>query len=234
VLPLAPCRDYKRLGDGDTGPNTGGMGAHSPAVLDKEDAQDVLERIIRPAIEGLAAENRPLRGVLYAGLMLTDDGPQVLEFNARLGDPEAQALLLRLEDDLLPVLQAGAAGNFGVARLQWRHEAGACVVLASAGYPGVPNKGEPITGLAAAAALDGVLVFHAGTARREGEIVSAGGRVINVCATGGNLREALQRAYGAAERVRWPSRIYRRDIGRSALALSESGAWRRPRLDLEP
>src|SRR6185503_19917896 len=133
-LPLAACRDYKRLGDGDTGPNTGGMGAHSPAgVLERDVAAEILERVIRPAIEGLAAENRPLRGVLYAGLMLTDEGPQVLEFNARLGAPETQPLMLRLEDDLLPVLQAGAAGNFGGARLQWRHEAAACVVLASAG-----------------------------------------------------------------------------------------------------
>src|ERR1044072_6835729 len=137
VLPLAPCRDYKRLGDGDTGPNTGGMGAHSPAgMLERDVATEIMERVIRPAIEGLAAENRPLRGVLYAGLMLTAEGPQLLEFNARLGAPEAQAMLLRLEDDLLPVLQAGAAGNFGVARLQWRHEAAACVVLARPGYPG--------------------------------------------------------------------------------------------------
>ena len=232
VLPLAPCRDYKRLGDGDTGPNTGGMGAHSPAgVLDKEQAQDILERIVRPAIEGLASENRPLRGVLYAGLMLTDEGPQVLEFNARLGDPEAQALLLRLVDDLLPVLQAGAAGNFGVTRLQWRHEAAACIVLASAGYPGIPSKGEPITGLEEAAAVDGAVVFHAGTASREGELVTAGGRVLDVCATGASLREALQRAYGAASRIEWPSKVFRRDVGRSALELSESGVWRRPKFD---
>jgi phosphoribosylamine--glycine ligase len=226
VLPLAACRDYKRLGDGDSGPNTGGMGSHSPAgALDKALAADILERIVRPAIEGLAGENRPLRGVLYAGLMLTAEGPQVLEFNARLGDPETQALLLRLEDDLLPVLQAGAAGSFGVSRLQWRHEAAACIVLASAGYPGVPSKGEPISGLEQARAMEGVQVFHAGTARRDGgELITAGGRVLNVAATGYGLREALRRAYGAAAVIEWPSKVYRRDIGKSALELTESRA----------
>src|SRR6185436_1364091 len=214
VLPLAACRDYKRLGDGDTGPNTGGMGAHSPVgMLERDVAADILERVIRPAIEGLAKENRPLRGVLYAGLMLTGDGPQVLEFNARLGDPETQPLMLRLEDDLLPVLQAGAAGNFGGARLQWRHEAAACVVLASAGYPGVPTKGEPITGIDQARAVEGVQVFHAATARRDGDLVTAGGRVLNVAATGINLRDALRRAYGAAALIDWPSKVWRKDIG---------------------
>ncbi len=226
VLPLAACRDYKRLGDGDTGPNTGGMGAHSPVgMLERDVAADILERVIRPAIEGLAKENRPLRGVLYAGLMLTGDGPQVLEFNARLGDPETQPLMLRLEDDLLPVLQAGAAGNFGVARLQWRHEAAACVVLASAGYPGVPAKGEPITGIEKARACEGVQVFHGATARSDdGQLMSAGGRVLNVAATGINLRDALRRAYGAAALIDWPSKILRKDIGRAALELTESRA----------
>jgi phosphoribosylamine--glycine ligase len=222
VLPLAVCRDYKRLGDGDVGPNTGGMGAHSPSgVLEKDVAQEILERVIRPTIEGLAEEQRPLRGVLYAGLMLTAEGPQVLEFNARLGDPETQALLLRLEDDLLPVLQSGAAGAFTVSRLQWRHEHAACVVLASAGYPGVAVKGEPIHGIERAAAAEAVQIFHAGTAWRDGEVVAAGGRVLNVCATGAGLREALVRAYGAAQLIEWPSKIFRRDIGR---AVVEAGA----------
>jgi phosphoribosylamine--glycine ligase len=218
VLPLAACRDYKRLGDGDSGPNTGGMGAHTPAgVLDKEVAAQVLEQVVRPTIEGLASEGRPLRGVLYVGLMLGPDGPQVLEFNARLGDPETQALMLRLEDDLLPVLREGANGNFGASRLQWRHEAAACVVLASAGYPGVPVKGEPITGLEEAAAMEGVQVFHAGTTLRDGEVVAAGGRVLNVCASGPNLREALRRAYAGVMRIEWPSKVFRRDIGRAVV-----------------
>lgn len=218
VLPLAACRDYKRLGEGDSGPNTGGMGAHSPSgVLEKEVAADILERIVKPTVEGLARENRALRGVLYAGVILGEEGPLVLEFNARLGDPETQALLLRLEDDLLPVLASGAAGNFTASRLQFRHEAAACVVLAAAGYPGIAAKGDAIGGLAEAGAVEGVQVFHAGTARREGQLVTAGGRVLNVCASGANLREALKRAYTAAQRVEFPGKVYRRDIGRSVV-----------------
>jgi phosphoribosylamine--glycine ligase len=222
VLPLAACRDYKRVGEGDSGPNTGGMGAHSPSgVLEKDVAAEILERVIKPTIDGMAAENRPLRGILYGGVILGEEGPLVLEFNARLGDPETQALLLRLEDDLLPVLASGAAGNFGVSRLQFRHEAAACIVLAAAGYPGVPAKGDVITGLEEAAALEGVQVFHAGTAVRDGQLVTSGGRVINVCATGATLREALMRAYGASQRVEFAGKVFRRDIGR---AVVEAGA----------
>ena len=218
VLPLAACRDYKRLGEGDSGPNTGGMGAHSPSgVLEKDVATDILERIVKPTIESLARENRALRGVLYAGVILGDDGPLVLEFNARLGDPETQALLLRLEDDLLPVLASGAAGNFSAARLQFRHEAAACVVLAAAGYPGIPAKGDAITGLDEAGAVEGAQVFHAGTARRDGQLVTAGGRVLNVCASGANLREALKRAYTAAQRIEFAGKVFRRDIGRAVV-----------------
>jgi phosphoribosylamine--glycine ligase len=224
VLPLAVAKDYKRLEDGDTGPNTGGMGAHSPAgLLRAADAADILERILLPTAAGLAEENRAFVGVLYAGLMLTDDGPQVLEFNARFGDPEAQAVLPRLESDLLELLAAGAAGDFGGVRPQFRKEAAACVVLASSGYPANPVKGEPITGVERAAALDNVQVFHAGTALRDGQLVSAGGRVLNVCATGPTLSEALRTAYAAAGEIEWPSKILRRDIGRRVLesALSE-------------
>ena len=218
VLPLAACRDYKRVGEGDSGQNTGGMGAHSPSgVLESEVAAAILERVIKPAVDGLAREGRALRGVLYGGVILAPEGPLVLEFNARLGDPETQAMLLRLEDDLLPVLAAGAAGNFGVSRLQFRHEAAACVVLAAAGYPGVPAKGDVIRGVEEAAALEGVQVFHAGTALRDGELVTAGGRVLNVCATGAGLRDALLRAYGAVQRIDWPGKVYRRDIGRAVV-----------------
>jgi phosphoribosylamine---glycine ligase len=228
-LPLAACRDYKRLGEGDTGPNTGGMGAHSPSgVLEKGVASDILDMVVRPVIAGLAQENRALRGVLYAGLMLTSEGPKVLEFNVRFGDPECQALMLRLEDDLLPALAAGAAGNFGSARLQWRKEASGCVVLASAGYPGKPVKGEPISGVEEARAVEGVTVFHAGTAHHEGTLVSAGGRVLNVCSTGATLREAMRRAYLGAQRIEWPSKILRRDIGRAVVEASSSGIWRLP------
>lgn len=219
VLPLAAAKDYKRVGDGDSGPNTGGMGSHSPAgVLGADEAAAVLEQVLRPTVDGLAAENRPFRGFLYAGLMLTPDGPRVLEFNARLGDPEAQVLLLRLEEDLLPLLAAGAEGAFGTSRLHFRKEAAACLVLASQGYPDRPVTGEPIDGLDEAAAVEGVAVFHAATALEDGRVVSAGGRVLNVCATGANLAEALRRAYAAAAKIDWPSKILRHDIGRRVVA----------------
>ncbi len=218
LLTLASSKDYKRVGEDDTGPNTGGMGAHSPAgVLSAEQAGEVLKKVMHPTIEGLAAENRRFVGVLYAGLMLTDDGPKVLEFNVRLGDPETQPLLLRLEDDLLPALAAGAAGKFGSPRLRFRKEVAACVVLASKGYPGEPVKGEVISGLEAAGRLEGVEIFHAGTALRDGQVVSSGGRVLNVCATGATLRDALKRAYGAAAEIDWPGKMLRRDIGRRVL-----------------
>jgi len=221
VLPLATAKDYKRIGDHDTGPNTGGMGAHSPAgVLSAEAAAEVLEKVIHPTVAGMAAEGRRFVGVLYAGLILTQDGPRVLEFNARFGDPECQAILLRLEDDLLPVLAAGARGEFDVRRLSFRKEVSACIVLASPGYPGRPVTGEPIRGLDRAPELPGVEIFHAGTAMaagamgETGELVSAGGRVLSVCATDPDLAGALRKAYAAAEKVDWPGKVYRRDIGR--------------------
>ena len=228
VLPLAACRDYKRLSEGDSGPNTGGMGAHSPSgVLERDVATEILEGVVRPTIAGLAAEHRPLCGVLYAGLILGAGGARVLEFNVRFGDPECQALMLRLEDDLLPVLAAGAAGNFGTARLQWKKEASACIVLAADGYPARPLKGDVISGVAAASELEGVTVFHAGTAWRDDALVVAGGRVLNVCATGGSLRDALRRAYSGVQRIDWPGKVYRRDIGRTVVEAA-SGIFRLP------
>jgi phosphoribosylamine---glycine ligase len=218
VLPLATARDYKRIGDGDTGPNTGGMGAHSPAGgLSAEAAADAVETILRPVVAGLAAEGRPFTGVLYAGLMLSPEGPRVLEFNARFGDPEAQVLMLRLEDDLLPILAAGAAGRFEARRLSFRREVAACVVLASPGYPGRPTQGETIRGLDRAAALPGVEIFHAGTAVTDSELVSAGGRVLSVCALDPDLAGALKKAYAAVAEVDWPGKVYRHDIGRRLL-----------------
>jgi phosphoribosylamine--glycine ligase len=215
VLPLATARDYKRIGDGDTGPNTGGMGAHSPAGgLSAEAGAAVVETILHPTVAGLAAEGRPFTGVLYAGLMLTPEGPRVLEFNARFGDPEAQVLMLRLEDDLLPILAAGAAGRFEARRLSFRREVAACVVLASPGYPGRPLQGEPIRGLDRAAALPGVEIFHAGTALAGDELVSAGGRVLSVCALDPDLAGALKKAYAAVAEIDWPGKVYRHDIGR--------------------
>jgi phosphoribosylamine--glycine ligase len=173
--------------------------------------------VMRPAIAGMAAENRRYVGVLYAGLMVTAEGPRVLEFNVRFGDPEAQALLLRLEDDLLPVLASGAAGAFATRRLRFRKEAAACVVLASRGYPGTPAKGEEVEGLERASTVPGVEIFHAGTVEQEGRVLTAGGRVLNVCATGPQLVGALKRAYAAAAEIDWPSKVFRRDIGRRVL-----------------
>jgi len=225
LLALPPSKDYKRIGEGDTGPNTGGMGSHSPSgVLSAEQMAEVDARVLRPVIAGMAAENRRFRGVLYAGLMLTPDGPRVLEFNVRLGDPEAQSLLLRLEDDLLPVLAAAAEGSFGGARLRHRSEAAACIVLAAPGYPGKATGGEAIGGLAAAAAEEGVEIFHAGTALDGERLVSAGGRVLNVCALGADLAAALDRAYRAAEAVDWPGKVLRRDVGRRVIESGASGA----------
>jgi len=215
LLPFATARDYKRLLDDDQGPNTGGMGSHSPSgLLDAQQANDALERVLRPTIAGLADEGRPFVGVLYAGLMVTSEGVQVLEFNVRMGDPEAQALLLRLEDDLAPLLAAGAAGNFGASRLHFKKEAAAVLVLASRGYPDNPVRGEPIEGLERAEEVPGAVVFHAGTKQAEGQIVAAGGRVLNVGATGPDLASALRTAYRAAAEIEWPSKQLRTDIGR--------------------
>jgi phosphoribosylamine--glycine ligase len=218
VLPLATVKDYKRVGDGDTGPNTGGMGSHSPSgVLSAETAAAIFEAILHTIVTGLAAEGRPFIGVLYAGLILTPEGPRILEFNARLGDPEAQSLLLRLEDDLLPILAAGAAGNFEMRRLSFRKEAAACIVLASPGYPAKPLSGEVIRGVDRAAALPGVEIFHAGTAWADGELVSAGGRVLSVCALDADLVGALRRAYAAVAEIDWPAKVFRHDIGRRVI-----------------
>ncbi|MEP7009800.1 MAG: phosphoribosylamine--glycine ligase [Acidobacteriota bacterium] len=226
VLPLATAKDYKRIGDGDSGPNTGGMGCHSPSgALSPEQAAEVVERVLKPTVAGMAAEGRRFVGVVYAGLMITPEGPQVLEFNARFGDPEAQVLMMRLEDDLLPVLAAGAAGKFEQEQLTFRPESAAAIVLASPGYPDRPTTGEPIRALDQAAALPGVRIFHAGTATRQGVdtkagpvLVSAGGRVLNVCATGDDLSEALGRAYAAVPAIDWPGKVFRRDIGRRVLS----------------
>jgi phosphoribosylamine---glycine ligase len=227
LLAMATSKDYKRVGEGDTGPNTGGMGAHSPShLLSGEQCADIMARVMRPAIAGLAAEGRRFCGVLYAGLMMTADGPQVLEFNVRFGDPEAQVLLLRIEDDLLPILASGAAGRFDVPRLRFRKAAAACVVLAAAGYPDTPVQGDPIEGLERAAALPGVEIFHAGTAEAGERLVTAGGRVLNVCATAPHLADALRRAYAAAAEIHWPAKVLRGDVGRRVLEMGQAARSR--------
>ncbi len=219
LQPFLTTKDYKRIGEGDAGPNTGGMGAHCPSgVLPEAEAARLAGEVLQPVVDGMAAEGSPFVGVLYGGLMLTARGPQVLEYNVRFGDPECQPLMLRLKGDLLPVLRAAAAGDFGDDRLEFDDGAAACVVLASAGYPGSPVKGEAIVGLEGTAERDGGVIFQAGTGRRsDGAVIATGGRVLNACARGADLTEALERAYAAAATVDWPAKRMRRDIGRRIL-----------------
>lgn len=213
-------QDHKRAFDGDLGPNTGGMGAFSPAsVLTPALEQQALRRLIEPAVEGLAAEGAPYRGALYAGLMLTGDGPRLVEFNARFGDPETQSLMLRLESDILPYLMAAAAGDLsGLSPPKWSDEAAICVVMAAQGYPERPMAGSAIAGAQADFGKD-VVVFHAGTARgANGDLIAAGGRVLNVCARGASLAVARDRAYAAVAQIDWPGGFYRTDIGLRGLS----------------
>ena len=218
---LATCQDYKRALDGDGGLNTGGMGTYSPsAYLDGSTRARILETIVSPTVAGLAKEGRPYRGVLYCGLMLAEDGPQVLEFNARFGDPESQALFPRLDGDWLPLLRACAVGNLCDLMPRWTPRASACVVMTSGGYPGSYPKGLPIEGIDRAEELDDVVVFHAGTARDEqGRLVTAGGRVLGVTALGDTLAAARERAYEAVGRIRWENEHHRSDIALDAVRL---------------
>ena len=214
VLPLAAAQDHKRVGDGDTGPNTGGMGAFSPTTtVDETMAATVMARIVRPTVAGMAAEGRPFKGVLYAGLMLTPEGPKLLEFNVRFGDPETQVLVVRLKSDLLPALLAARDGELGNFDLRWHDAAAVCVVMATRGYPGAYGKGSPIRNLAAANAVRGVTVFHAGTKADNGGVGAAGGRVLGVTASGDTISEAAHRAYAAVNVIDWPEGFCRRDIG---------------------
>jgi phosphoribosylamine---glycine ligase len=218
ILPLAGAQDHKTVDDGDRGPNTGGMGAYSPApILDAAMAERVMAEIVRPTVAAMAREGVPFAGFLYVGLMIGPDGPRVVEFNCRFGDPECQVVLPRLADDLLPLLAAAARGEGLPAGLAWKPDAAACVVLASGGYPGRYDTGLPITGVEAAEALPGVQVFHAGTALRDGVLVTAGGRVLGVHATGPDLRAAVDTAYAAADRIGFTGKHHRRDIAWRAL-----------------
>lgn len=218
IEPIATSHDYKRLGDGDRGPNTGGMGSHSPAfALSDELRHEILDRVIRPTVTGMAAEGRPYRGVLYAGLMLTDDGPQVLEFNCRLGDPETQSVLRRCSGDLAAALAAAADGRLEPGAISWTQEAAVCVVLAADGYPASPRVGDEIAGIAEAESLPGVVVYHAGTRLDGGRLVTAGGRVLSVTGTGADLAEAVTATYRAAGLIRFDGRHARTDIGLDTL-----------------
>jgi phosphoribosylamine--glycine ligase len=231
AVPLAPAQDFKRIGDADAGPNTGGMGAYSPVPFVAADlVEEVMAKAVAPTLETLGRRGAPYRGVLYAGIMLTPDGPKILEYNVRFGDPECQVVIPRLASDLGAHLAEAAAGRLATP-LQWRDEAAVTVVLASEGYPAAPRTGDVITGLEAAAAVEGVTVFHAGTVSGDGpgepgssgEIRTAGGRVLNVTALGATLAEARARAYDAAACISWPGMQYRRDIAGVAAADPGSG-----------
>ena len=212
VLPLAPAQDFKRAGDGDLGPNTGGMGSFSPVpAVDAALVDEIVRSVHRPVVAELAARGTPFTGLLYAGLMLTADGPRVLEFNCRFGDPETQSILPRLDGDLLVALHACASGDLTGVELAAADRAALTVVLAAGGYPARGDSGSPIDGIEAAEEA-GALVFHAGTALHDGRLVTNGGRILNVTATGASVAEARQRVYDAARRITFPGMRYRRDI----------------------
>ncbi len=218
VMPLIGAQDHKRVGEGETGPNTGGMGTYSPApVFDAAMADEVLARIIQPTIEGMARIDAPFEGILYAGLMIGREGPKLIEYNARFGDPECQTLMRRLDGDLGAVFLALAQARLEEASLSWRPETAITVVMAANGYPGAYDKGTEIKGLEAAGAVEGVEIFHAGTRSESGRILAHGGRVLNITALGVDLLEARARAYRAVDRIDWPDGFCRRDIGWRAL-----------------
>ena len=218
VAPLVPAQDHKRIGEGDTGPNTGGMGVYSTdAMLQPAMTEWILRHIAEPTVRGMAEEGTPFIGVLYCGLMMTARGPEVLEFNARFGDPETQAILLRLESDLVEALVACTEGRLADTELRWSHGASACVIASSSGYPGSYKTGLPITGLDAAAKVPGVQVFHSGTALKDGQVLTAGGRVLGVTAAADSLEKALASAYEAMKLIHFDGMYYRRDIGHRAL-----------------
>ncbi len=224
VLPLATAQDHKQVGDGDTGPNTGGMGAYSPApVMSDALCQRTLDEIISPTVAAMAAAGTPFRGVLFAGLMITDTGPQLIEYNVRFGDPECQVLMVRLKDDLVTLLLAAADGQLDHVSARWIDDVALTVVMAAEGYPGSYEKNTEIGNLAEAGAGDTVEIFHAGTARSpSGACLATGGRVLNVTGIGANVADAQAKAYGAVDKVDWPGGFCRRDIGWRAVAREAS------------
>ncbi|HEV7324333.1 MAG TPA: phosphoribosylamine--glycine ligase [Bosea sp. (in: a-proteobacteria)] len=224
ALPLASAQDHKRAFDGDTGPNTGGMGAYSPApVMTKAMEEAVMAQIIRPTLAGMNQRGTPFKGVLFAGLMITKDGPKLIEYNTRFGDPECEVLMPRLKSDLVPALLAARDGVLNAVDLRWSDDVALTVVMAAKGYPGTPEKGSVIKGIAKAAAEKDVLVFHAGTQAMDGEIVANGGRVLNVVALGKSVSEAQAKAYAAVDLIDWPGGFCRRDIGWQAVKREREG-----------
>ena len=223
ALPFGTAQDHKRVGDGDTGPNTGGMGAYSPApVMTPEMVERTMREIVEPTMRGMAEMGAPFSGVLFAGLMITDTGPKLIEYNTRFGDPECQVLMMRLKDDLLVLMNAAADGQLAHMSARWKDEAALTVVMAARGYPAAPEKGSVIRGVDEAAALEDVEIFHAGTAANDGALVANGGRVLNVSATGRTVAEAQAKAYEAVGLIDWPQGFCRRDIGWRAVAREEA------------
>ncbi len=218
IVPMPSSQDHKAVLDGDKGPNTGGMGAYSPApVVNKAMEEQIIEEVMRPVIRAMADQGHPYRGVLYAGLMIEDDKAKVLEFNCRLGDPEAQPLLMRLKSDIIPVMEAVIDGKLSSVQLEWDPRATVCVVMASKGYPRSYKKGQEITGLEKVKDWSDTVVFHAGTSKDKEKIVTDGGRVLGVTSRGDTIAEAIDQAYSAVELIRWDGAYYRKDIGRKAL-----------------
>ncbi len=218
ILTMPSSQDHKAVYDDDKGPNTGGMGAYSPAPVVTEDVMKRIEdEIIRPTIEGLRAEDCEYRGVLYCGLMITESGPKVVEFNVRFGDPETQAVLPRLKSDIVPILLACAEGDLGNTKAEWTDDAAVCVVLASEGYPGKYEKGKTISGLGKAVGAPKTMVFHAGTAVKNKQIVTSGGRVLGATALAKDIPSAIVRAYECADAIEWAGKYCRRDIGKKAV-----------------
>jgi phosphoribosylamine--glycine ligase len=224
ALALATAQDHKRAFDGDKGPNTGGMGAYSPAgIMTEAMCTRVMEEMIKPTLRALKAMGSPYKGVLYAGVMITKDGPKLVEYNARFGDPECQVLMLRMMSDILPALIACADGELKHFSLRWFDDAALTVIMATKGYPGEYGKGSRIGGLDEAAKVEGVEIFHAGTVLKDGHILANGGRVLNVCATGKTVTEAQRRAYAAVDKIDWPEGFCRRDIGWQAVEREKAG-----------
>ncbi len=220
IVAMPTAQDHKRVGDGDTGPNTGGMGAYSPApVMTKALIDETMTRIIEPTVRGMAERGTPFQGVLYAGLMITRNGPELIEYNVRFGDPECQVLMMRLQSDVTDALYATATGGLSELELEWHDDPALTVVMAADGYPGPPKTGGVIdlSGVAIGETEGDVVVFHAGTSMQDGRLVASGGRVLNVTARGASLREAQTRAYEAAGRIVWSDGFYRRDIGHRAI-----------------
>ncbi|MCC6890669.1 MAG: phosphoribosylamine--glycine ligase [Hyphomicrobiales bacterium] len=219
AIPLASAQDHKRVFDGDQGPNTGGMGAYSPVpAMTPELERRAMREFVLPTVAAMKERGTPFTGVLYLGLMLTASGPKLIEYNVRFGDPECQVLMLRLKSDIVPAMMAAAQGRLRDLDLCWSADTALTVVMAAKGYPGAYARGSAIEGLDAAAAIDGVTIFHAGTAEVDGRLVANGGRVLNVCARAASVVQAQARAYAAVERIRWTDGFCRRDIGARAVA----------------